>query len=153
MRLLRLFRVMRVLGIATRLASRYPEVFRRGLVEYFVVCGLLVTTVIFGTVGLMFAENSSSKISSPEVTGSLSEGSIEGENSEINERLNLEKAFWFSVYSLFAGEPIPEAPKTVEGAIRRNPENLDPLRTLLDSRGYSQKEEYYLQTCLAKHEQ
>ena len=38
-------------------------------------------------------------------------------NPEINERLNLEKAFWFSVYSLFAGEPIPEAPKTVEGKI------------------------------------
>ncbi|MEC8783526.1 MAG: ion transporter [Planctomycetota bacterium] len=117
LRLLRLFRVMRVLGIATRLASRYPEVFRRGMVEYFVVCGLLVTTVIFGTVGLMFAENSSSKISSPEITGSLSKESIEGENSEINERLNLEKAFWFSVYSLFAGEPIPEAPKTVEGKV------------------------------------
>ena len=29
----------------------------------------------------------------------------------------MEKAFWFSVYSLFAGEPIPEAPKTVEGKI------------------------------------
>lgn len=116
LRLLRLFRVMRVLGIATRLASRYPEVFRRGMVEYLVVCGLLVTTVVFGTVGLMFFENARlGRVAS----GAGSAVEVESETSRTSsiDGFNFEKAFWFSVYSLFAGEPIPEAPKTPEGKI------------------------------------
>ena len=109
LRLLRLFRVMRVLGIASRLASRYPEVFRRGMVEYMVVCGLLVTTVIFGTVAIMFFENSrpSTTIAPPAAD----------EEAVTPRRFSFENAFWFSVYSLFAGEPIPEAPQTPEGKV------------------------------------
>jgi voltage-gated potassium channel len=30
---------------------------------------------------------------------------------------NLENSFWFSVYTLFAGEPVPSAPKTLTGRI------------------------------------
>lgn len=100
LRLLRLFRVMRLLGIATRLASHYPEVFRRGMVEYVVVCCLLLTTVVFGTVAIMFFENGS---------GQAAVG------SEL--AFDFEHAFWFSVYSLSAGEPIPESPRTLEGKV------------------------------------
>ncbi len=117
LRLLRLFRVMRVLGIATRLASRYPEVFRRGMVEYLVVCGLLVTTVVFGTVGLMFFENSQVRRRSSGAGEVSNSASPTAPTTAAGEGFNFERAFWFSVYSLFAGEPIPEAPKTPEGKI------------------------------------
>jgi voltage-gated potassium channel len=93
MRLLRLIRVLRLWGFASRAASSFPYVFRRGAVEYLLVCGLLILTVIFGTGAVMYFE------------GGRSEPGAVGE------------AFWFSIYSLFAGEPIPAAPQTIGGRI------------------------------------
>jgi voltage-gated potassium channel len=94
MRLLRLMRVLRLWGFASRAASSFPYVFRRGAVEYLLVCGLLILTVIFGTGAVMYFEG-----------GRSEPGAAVGE------------AFWFSIYSLFAGEPIPESPKTIGGRI------------------------------------
>lgn len=44
------------------------------------------------------------------------------------------------------------APSVVENAVKRNIKDLDPLRSLLESRGYKSQERYYLTTCLSQHE-
>jgi voltage-gated potassium channel len=93
-RLLRLIRILRLFGFASRAASSFPYVFRRGAVEYLLVCGLLVLTVIFGTGAILY---------------------FEAGQSEPGDKVD--EAFWFSMYSLFAGEPIPGPPKTIGGRI------------------------------------
>ncbi|MEQ8789081.1 MAG: ion transporter [Pirellulaceae bacterium] len=96
-RLLRLVRVLRLFGVVSRLRSHFPYVLRRGLVEYLFVCGLLVVTVLFGTGAMMFFE------------GRATPG--EGDS------FDLTGSFWFSLYSLFAGEPIPATPHTIGGKL------------------------------------
>jgi voltage-gated potassium channel len=96
-RLLRLVRILRLFGVANRLASHYPYVFKRGLIEYLVVICLLIMTVLFGTVAMLFFEK-------PPV-------------ADQQGPFNLESSFWFSVYSLFAGEPTPIVPQTLGGKI------------------------------------
>lgn len=94
-RLLRLLRVFRLLGFINRLTSHFPYILRRGATEYLVVTGVLILTVLLGT-GAMLA--------------------LEGrhDNPEMD---TWDDAFWFSVFSLFAGEPIPAAPQTVAGRL------------------------------------
>lgn len=99
MRLLRLFRILRFFGVATRIANHFPSVFRRGTTEYLVMCGLLIVTVIFSTVLMMSFERAS--------LGS----------DVASERFTFENSFWFSIYSLFAGEPTPMIPSTRSGRI------------------------------------
>ncbi len=40
-----------------------------------------------------------------------------GGASNSEQSFDLQSSFWFSVYSLFAGEPIPGPPKTIGGKI------------------------------------
>lgn len=89
MRLFRLLRILRVFGYVSRLSTSYPYIVRRGLVEYTAVCGLLVLTILLGTSAMML---------------------FEGGNG-----MSFRDAFWFSLHSLFAGEPIPEVPKSLGG--------------------------------------
>lgn len=100
MRLLRLFRILRFLGVATRIANHFPSIFRRGTTEYLVMCALLVVTVVFSTVLMMSFEKSTISADIPET-----------------EQFTFENSFWFSVYSLFAGEPTPMTPTTRSGRI------------------------------------
>jgi len=95
--LLRLIRVLRLFGVVTRLHSHFPYVLKRGLVDYLVVCGLLVVTVIFGTGAIRYFER--------------------GATPADGAAFDLESSFWFSVYTLFAGEPVPASPQTVGGKV------------------------------------
>ncbi len=94
LRLLRLIRVLRLWGFASRAASSFPYVFRRGAIEYLLVCGLVMLTVIFGTGAIMYFE-----------AGHDQPGK------------SVSEAFWFSTYSMFAGEPIPGPPQTIGGRV------------------------------------
>ncbi|MEE2643062.1 MAG: ion transporter [Planctomycetota bacterium] len=100
MRLLRLFRILRFFGVATRIANHFPTIFRRGTTEYVVMCGLLVVTVIFSTILIM----------------SFERGTV-NDQTPASEQFTFENSFWFSVYSLFAGEPTPMTPTTRLGRI------------------------------------
>ncbi|MBC8352653.1 MAG: ion transporter [Planctomycetes bacterium] len=96
-RLFRLIRLLRMFGVASRLALHFPDIVRRGALEYVFVCGLLGLTILFGTGAMMVFEGSAAASS--------------------EQPFNLQNSFWFSVYSLFAGEPIPGPPQTVGGKI------------------------------------
>lgn len=91
MRFFRLLRILRVFGYVSRLSTNYPYIVRKGLFEYVTVCGLLLLTVLLGTSAMML---------------------FEGGNG-----MSYGEAFWFSLHSLFAGEPIPEAPDSLGGRI------------------------------------
>lgn len=105
LRLLRLVRILRVVGVTRRLSSRFPHVLRRGMVEYLFACGLLLVTVVFGTGAMLYFEGRLTHGASPDAT--------DGEE----EAFHVEHAFWFSIYSLFAGEPIPGPPRTPGGKL------------------------------------
>lgn len=96
-RLFRLIRLLRMFGVASRLSVHFPDILRRGALEYVFVCGLLGLTVLFGTGAMM-----------------VFEGHATGDSEQA---FNLQDSFWFSVYSLFAGEPIPGPPKTIGGKL------------------------------------
>ncbi|MDA1052741.1 MAG: ion transporter, partial [Planctomycetota bacterium] len=97
LRLFRLIRLLRMFGVASRLALHFPDILRRGALEYIFVCGLLGLTVLFGTGAMMVFEG--------------------GETVNSEQPFDLQNSFWFSVYSLFAGEPIPGPPQTIGGKI------------------------------------
>lgn len=99
-RLLRLVRLLRMFGVVSRLASHFPYILRRGAVEYLVVCGLLALTIVFGSGAMMFFE-----------------GRHAGAAAADGGEFDLQGSLWFSIYSLFAGEPIPGPPRTVGGKI------------------------------------
>ena len=92
-RLLRLFRILRLMGIFSRYASSFPYVFRRGAVEYAMVLGLILLTVLFSTGAVL---------------------SLEHDNANFD---TFSEALWFSIYTLLAGEPIPGPPTTVAGHV------------------------------------
>ncbi len=89
MRIVRLMRILRLFGYVRRFSSNFPYILRRGVVEYITVTGLLGLTVMLGTGALIIFEK--------------------------NQTLN--DAFWFSLYSMFAGEPVGEEPRTIGGHI------------------------------------
>ena len=103
-RLLRMIRLLRTFGVVSRLASHFPYVLRRGALEYVVVCGLLVLTVIFASGGILYFEGRHA-------------ADVAGEIGAEEPGFGLEDSIWFSVYSLFAGEPVPEPPRTVGGKL------------------------------------
>lgn len=105
LRLLRLFRVLRLFGVINRLATHYPFLFRRGVAEYILVFGMLLVTVILGTGGMIIFEN---------VKTDEQVQKVEDENAE---KFTVHNSFWFSVYSLLAGEPVLIEPKTTGGRI------------------------------------
>lgn len=119
LRLLRLVRLLRLLGVMSRLSGNFPSVFRKGAVDFLLICGLLVLTVLFGTLAIMrFETNARSSLRQPggnPVIVSTTEplDDIGTEETEFD----LNTSFWFSIYTLFAGEPIPQAPRSVSGKI------------------------------------
>ncbi|MDY7004565.1 MAG: ion transporter [Cyanobacteriota bacterium] len=94
LRLLRLLRILRLPSFFNRYGSTFPYILQRGIKEYLIVVGLLLLTIMFGSVAILVFEGSSN----PDFT-------------------SLEQGFWFSVYSLFAGEPIPASPSSLGGKI------------------------------------
>lgn len=114
-RLLRLLRLLRVMGLVSRAATHFPEVFRRGAIEYLTVTGLLLLTVVFGTGALMFFEAGAEE----PVVAKAPPGGGDGQRSRRggDEAFDMTNSFWFSLYTLFAGEPIPVPPKTIGGKI------------------------------------
>jgi len=90
--------VLRLLGGVAGLRQRYPHFFRKGLAEYIAVLGVVFYALLIGIVSLYF-EN------------------IELAKSADNAQplMSLEQAFWFSTYSMFAGEPTPHEPQTLGG--------------------------------------
>jgi voltage-gated potassium channel len=92
LRLLRLLRMFRLMGIFTHYVGFFPYVLRRGALEYIIVLGLILIAVMFGSATVLAFER------------------------EVNPQLDsLTKTFWFSIYSLFAGEPVPSIPETPGG--------------------------------------
>ncbi|MBP89614.1 MAG: hypothetical protein CMJ64_23370 [Planctomycetaceae bacterium] len=50
-------------GVASRLAVHFPDIVRRGMLEYIFVCGLLALIVLFGTGAMMLFEGKPSAAS------------------------------------------------------------------------------------------
>jgi hypothetical protein len=120
-RLLRLIRVIRLLGVISRLSSHYPYIIRRGAADFLMICTLLLVAVTFGTVAMThFERQRVSKIvermegetTSDGVALDRAEEANEVSEAEVgesdgDEEFDLDNSFWFSLYTLFAGEPIP----------------------------------------------
>ena len=119
LRLLRLFRLFRLMGVLSRLSVHYPYILRRGALDFLVICGLLVVSVAFGTIAIMRAERGDhvqiGTAENPAAVTTLvdAESAIPAQGRAFN----FENSFWFSVYTLFAGEPIPATPQSVWGRI------------------------------------
>ena len=111
LRLLRLVRLIRLTGVISRLSSHYPQIFRSGAIDFLMISGLLVVAVVFGTVGILHFENGD--------VGNESFAEIADANqmneAHVSEAEGLANSFWFSIYTLFAGEPIPRTPTTLLG--------------------------------------
>lgn len=121
LRLLRLGRLFRLFGVMSRLSGHYPAMFRRGIFDFLLITGLLVLTVLFGTLAITHFETSArGKLVQPtgEATPAAANvGGVSDRNLESENQFNLNRSFWFSIYTLFAGEPIPDAPRTLSGKI------------------------------------
>ncbi len=120
LRLLRLIRLVRLLGVFSRLSSHYPHIFRRGALEFLVICGFLFVSVLFGTAAMTYVERSTG-LHNKQTTGgeeAVGDEAVVG-NGEVSgdPEFTIEHSFWFSVYTLFAGEPIPSVPRTLTGKI------------------------------------
>ncbi len=132
LRLLRLIRLVRLMGVISRLSSHYPYVLRRGAVDFLMICSLLALAVTFGTVSITYFESGSQPLAAVAAGLSLA-GEAEGDSLGSNpsdagvgqqaapggdeEDFNLTNSFWFSLYTLFAGEPIPRSPRTLSGKV------------------------------------
>ena len=106
LRLLRLIRLIRLLGVMSRLSSHFPFVFRKGAIDFLTICGLLLMAVLFGTAAMMIFEDPHH--ATPVVADA---------DANVARKFNMENSFWYSIYTLFAGEPIPHQPKTLIGKI------------------------------------
>ena len=113
LRLLRLFRLVRLMGVMTRLSAHFPYVLRHGFIEFVRICGLLFVAVLFGTIAIMYVEQH------PAVapTTSAETTSTNGATTPVDSEFDMDDSFWFSLYTLFAGEPIPSTPKTLLGKV------------------------------------
>ena len=116
-RLLRLFRVLRLIGVINRIASHFPYVFRRGIVEYLVILGLIFITVLFGTIAMVYVERRAKFVSekAPIVNTTDNQPEETASGDDEDHYFNFQGSFWFSIFSLFAGEPSPEIPRSWEG--------------------------------------
>ena len=109
LRLLRLIRLIRLLGVMSRLSSHFPAVFRRGAIDFLTISGLLMMAILFGTAGMTIFERDN--------VGVSSQNAAVAGNTAPTSNFDMESSFWFSVYTLFAGEPVPAQPKTVWGKL------------------------------------
>jgi voltage-gated potassium channel len=92
--LLRIFRLFRLVKIARNRALFFPSVLRRGAREVFFASGVVMLVVIFASTALVLLERD--------------------ENKEFE---SFGQAFWFSIYSVVAAEPIPNPPSSLGGNI------------------------------------
>jgi voltage-gated potassium channel len=93
-RFLRLARVIRLFHLLLRYTNKIPQRVRRLTPEYLLILELLLVALIVGSVAVLGFER--------------------------NQNPNLAtfpEAFWFSIYSLFSGEPIPEPLRSLGGRI------------------------------------
>lgn len=93
-RLFYFFRVLRLGRLFSTARYLLPYVVRRGAIHLALVSGALFATVVVGTSLILSFE----RLANPGIN-------------------TFEDAFWFSLYSLFAGEPVPGPPATLEGRI------------------------------------
>ncbi len=129
LRLLRLIRLLRLLGIFARLSTHYPSIFRNSAADFIIVSGMLVVAVLFGTVAITHFENEKSRQSvETGTTGSIEARSaaeqtgnqtnlISANEDDVQNEFTLQSSFWYSIYTLLAGEPIPGPPKTTSSRI------------------------------------
>jgi voltage-gated potassium channel len=92
--LFRIFRLLRLLKIARHRALLFPRVLRKGAREVFFASGLVMLAVVFASSALVMFERDS--------------------NPSLR---TFPQAFWFSVYSVVAAEPIPGPPQTFGGHV------------------------------------
>ena len=133
LRLLRLFRLLRLLGVMSRLSGHFPYVLRRGAVDFLMISGMLTMAILFGTLAIMHFETAGAAIENKaKIEAATANNNLLPANADSNldskletqvldepaePAFNLDRSFWFSVYTLFAGEPVPQAPKTLSGKI------------------------------------
>lgn len=114
LRLLRMVRLVRLLGVISRLSSHYPYILRQGAVDFLMITGLLLLVVCFGTAAMMHVERAAvPTVATESDTTTPTDETVVEDGGEFD----LEDSFWFSVYTLFAGEPIPHTPRTLTGRI------------------------------------
>ncbi|MGB3402635.1 MAG: ion transporter [Microcoleaceae cyanobacterium] len=92
LRFLRLTRVIRLFHLLLRYTNKIPQRVRRLTPEYLLILELLIVALIVGSIAVLGFER--------------------------NQNPNLAtfgEAFWFSIYSLFSGEPIPEPLRSLGG--------------------------------------
>lgn len=125
LRLLRLVRLFRLMGVISRLSGHFPSMLRRGAVDFLMICGLLGLTILFGTLAIMHFE-ATPVINRSNLSNGGTGSTVASETSStdsldspefVDGEFDLDDSFWFSVYTLFAGEPVPAAPRTVSGKI------------------------------------
>jgi voltage-gated potassium channel len=92
--LLRIFRLLRLMKIARHRVLLFPRVLRKGARELFFASGLVMLAVVFASSALVMFERDS--------------------NPSLR---TFPQAFWFSVYSVIATEPIPGPPQTFGGHV------------------------------------
>ena len=94
LRLLRVLRLLRLSGVVSRQGTYFPYVLRKGLLEHVAILMFIVLTVVFGTVGMLHFEG------------------------RVNARFHdYGRTFWWSLYTLFAGDPNAEQPQTLAGRL------------------------------------
>jgi len=94
LRVLRLLRLFRVGKILNRRLRRFSNIFVEGATEYGLIILLLSVIVLSGALAII---------------------SLEGATND--DFSSFDKAFWWSVYSLMAGEPINGTPATTAGRV------------------------------------
>lgn len=92
--ILRIVRLFRLLEIARHLVLLFPRVLRQGAREMFFASGFVLLAVVLASSALLTFERHS--------------------NPQLD---SFTKAFWFSVYSVVAAEPIPNPPTTIGGHV------------------------------------
>jgi voltage-gated potassium channel len=92
--LLRIFRLSRLLKIARHRVLLFPRVLRRGAREVFFASGFVLLAIVFASSALVTFER------------------------DVNPNMRtFNQAFWFSIYSLIATEPVPGPPLTFGGHV------------------------------------
>lgn len=117
LRLLRIVRLFRLLGVFARLSSHYPRIFRNNVVDFLIVVGMLLIAVVFGTIAITHFEKHAKQNNVPQVK--LANANLDPLDPATTRDSNfdMQSSFWFSIYTLLAGEPVPAPPKTVSSRI------------------------------------
>ena len=117
LRLLRIVRLFRLLGVFARLSSHYPRIFRNNVVDFLIVAGMLSIAVVFGTIAITHFEKHAKSPNVPQVNLANSNSDPLDPTTMRDSNFDMQSSFWFSIYTLLAGEPVPAPPKTVSSRI------------------------------------